>query len=176
MYSGKSSCDEAYGLFSAKCLEEGQAHALKLLRKAADDATLAEEDADKVDDADLSCKEACAAITVLMEGEKEASGLSDALDALWVASWVRKGGQYAQDACMRSPAQMTRAALEALTEMAEASKKRLPTRPPPLNLSLIPIFNEYHLPTDEQSPELYMPPTPEGLSPSTRISDMEAVD
>ena len=54
-----------------------------------------------------------------------------------------------------------------------------PQRPPPLNLfATHTAFQEQSLPLDEQSPALYMPPTPDvtGQPASEVVSDMDAVD
>ena len=54
-----------------------------------------------------------------------------------------------------------------------------PLRPPPLNLfATHTAFQEQDLPLDEQSPALYMPPTPEVAGPhvNSTVSDMDAVD
>jgi len=54
---------------------------------------------------------------------------------------------------------------------------RPPPPPPPLNLpSCLVSFDEKSLPLGEQSPSLYMPPSPECLGQSTVVSDMDAVD
>ena len=61
-------------------------------------------------------------------------------------------------------------------EAQEAPKG--PQRPPPLNLfATHTAFQEQGLPLDEQSPMLYMPPSPSPVSgvPET-VSDMDAVD
>jgi hypothetical protein len=61
-------------------------------------------------------------------------------------------------------------------EAPQASKG--PQRPPPLNLfATHSAFQEQGLPLDEQSPALYMPPTPDvaGHHVNT-VSDMDAVD
>jgi len=55
--------------------------------------------------------------------------------------------------------------------------RQQPMRPAPLNLfATHSAFQEQDLPLDEQSPALYMPPTPNVAGQPSSVSDMDAVD